>query len=254
MPLGPPRIAEAIVALLIPPACREEVLGDFQERFKSPGQYIADALSAVPLVIISRIRRTADPQLLLIQAFVLYLSFLGAAWFSGWFSDRTLLGERGALIRLAIPVVVAIAGLILDDAYEKPGPRPATSLARGPVLGLLLALLSQEALWMKKSDWALPHWIAIDGCAIALLLSSGIRMLFPPISSQLLGINAPAAWLKQAGASSESRLSRILKPIAGVVTVGAVVAWAVQSSMPPRALILILLAVLLIASGVSRRV
>lgn len=195
MPLAPPRIAEAIVALLLPPACREEVLGDLHERFKSPAQYVADGVSTVPFVIVSRIRRTADPQVLLIQAFVLYLSFIGAAWFS----DPTLLAQRGGLIRLAIPVVFTIAGLILDDAYAKPGQRSAKSLARGPVLGQLLALLSQEALWMDKSDWALPRWIAIYGCAIGLLLSSGIRMVFPPIGSQLLGIHAPAAWLKQAG-------------------------------------------------------
>jgi hypothetical protein len=202
-------------------------------------------------VIVSRIRRTADPQVLLIQALVLYLSFLGVTWFS----DRALLGERGGLIRLAIPVVAAIAGLLLDDAYAKPGPRTATNLARGPVFGLLLALLSQEALWMKKSDWALPQWVATYGCLLGLLLSSGIRMLFPPISSQLLGINAPAAWLKGAGASSESlsRLSRILKPVAAIVILIVATAWMAESSIPPRAAILILV-VLLIASGISTRV
>jgi hypothetical protein len=252
MPPRPPRIAEAIVALLIPPACREEVLGDLHERCKSPAQYVADALSTVPFVIVSRIRRTADSQVLLMQAFTIYLSFLGATWLS----DKAFLAEHGGLIRLAIPVVVAIAGLILDDAYTKPGQRSAKSLARGPVFGVLLALLSQEALWMKNSDWALPHWIAVYGCSIGLLLSSGIRMLFPPISSQLLGMNAPAAWLKQAGASSESasRLSRILKPVAGVVALAAVLGWAVQNSISPRALILILLAVLLIVSGGLKRV
>ncbi len=214
-------------------------------------QYIADALSTVPFVIVSRIRRTADPQVLLIQALVLYLSFVGASWFS----DRALLGQRGGLVRLAIPVVMAIAGLLLDDAYAKPGPGTATSLVRGPVFGLLLALLSQEALWMKKSDWALPHWVAISGCFIGLLLSSGIRMLFPPLSSQLLGIHAPAAWLKGAGASNESlsRLSRILKPVTAIVIVIVATAWMAESSIPPKAAILILV-VLLIASGVSRRV
>ncbi|HZQ55947.1 MAG TPA: hypothetical protein VFB14_27380 [Bryobacteraceae bacterium] len=248
----PPRIAEVTVALLLPPACREEVLGDLQERCKSPMQYVADALSTVPFVVISRIRRTADPQVLLIQASVLYLSFIAAAWLR----DPTLLGQRRGLLRLAIPVVMAIAGLILDDAYAKPGPRPAITPARGPLLGLLVALVSQEALWMKKPDWALPHWVAIYGCVIGLLLSSGIRMLFPPISSQLLGIKVPVAWLQQAGASSESlsRLNRILKPVAGVVALAAAVAWAAENSISPRHLVLILLAVLLIAGEVSRRV
>jgi hypothetical protein len=80
---GPSKIAEAIVSVLIPPACREEVIGDLHERFKSSSQYAVDALRTVPLVIISRIRRTADPQMLLIQAFALYMSFLGAAWLKG---------------------------------------------------------------------------------------------------------------------------------------------------------------------------
>ena len=31
---------------------------------------------------------------------------------------------------------------------------------------------------------------------MALLLSSGIRMLFPPPGGQLSGANAPASWLK----------------------------------------------------------
>lgn len=65
---GPSKAAEAIAALFVPPACREEVLGDLRERCSSPRQYAVDALRTIPLVIISRIRRTADPQVLLIQA------------------------------------------------------------------------------------------------------------------------------------------------------------------------------------------
>jgi hypothetical protein len=77
---GLSKTAEAIVAGFVPPASREEVLGDLHERYRSPRQYGVDALCTVPLVILSRIRRTADPQMLLIQAFALYVSFLGAAY------------------------------------------------------------------------------------------------------------------------------------------------------------------------------
>src|SRR6185503_7620798 len=55
---GPSRIAEAVVAILLPPASREEVLGDLYERFRSPSRYAVDALITVPMVVISRIRRT----------------------------------------------------------------------------------------------------------------------------------------------------------------------------------------------------
>ena len=72
---GPSKAAEAIVAVFLPPACREEVLGDLHERYRSPRQYGLEALRTVPLVILSRIRRTADPQVILMQAFALYVSF-----------------------------------------------------------------------------------------------------------------------------------------------------------------------------------
>ena len=35
MRLRPSKTAEAIVALFLPPACREEVLGDLHERYRS---------------------------------------------------------------------------------------------------------------------------------------------------------------------------------------------------------------------------
>lgn len=194
---GPSRIAQAIVSAFVPPACREEVVGDLHERFKSPLQYAGDALHTVPLVIVSRIRRTADPQILLIQAFTFYMSFLGAAWLQ----DGMLLREQAGLLRLAIPAAMAIVGLILDDAYANPARQSVLSFVRAPLLGLVLALASQELLWIGKPDLAIPRWTLFYGCAAGLLLSSAIRMLFPPITGQLLGVNAPALWLKQAGGS-----------------------------------------------------
>ena len=96
---GPSRAAEAIVALLLPPVCREEILGDLHERYRGSAQYSLEVVCTVPLVIISRIRRTADPQVLLIQAFALYVSFLGAAW---WVSRRFSI-NNGACCGLAFP-------------------------------------------------------------------------------------------------------------------------------------------------------
>ncbi|HEV3039193.1 MAG TPA: serine hydrolase [Candidatus Angelobacter sp.] len=50
----PSKTAETIVAVFVPPTCREEVLGDLHERYRSPGQYALDAMRTVPLVIYSR--------------------------------------------------------------------------------------------------------------------------------------------------------------------------------------------------------
>ncbi len=193
MPSGPSKAAEAIVAILLPPACREEVLGDLHERSRSRLQYAADALSTVPLVILSRIRRTADPQVLLIQAFALYASFLTA----GWFKDASLLQAQWGLLRLAIPPGMALLGLILEDAYATPGHRSPLRLLRGPLLGFGLAVGSQVVFRAGKSDLAIPPWIMIYGSAMSLLLTSAVRLLFPPVTDRLQGVNAPALWLKQ---------------------------------------------------------
>jgi hypothetical protein len=248
---GPSKTAEAIVAVFVPSACREEILGDLHERFKSPLQYTADALRTVPLVIISRMRRSADPQILLIQAFALYMSFLGAAWLK----DGAVLREQWGILRLAVPAAMVMLGLILDDAYANPGRRSALSFARGPLLGLLLALASQGMLWISNPDLAIPRWIAFYGCAMSLLLSSAVRMLFPPVTDQLLGANAAALWLKQAGGSrgGPHRIIRILKGISAIVALAMVGTWIAERSVPPKAGIVMILVVLLVACQISKR-
>jgi len=192
---GPSRIVEAIIAVFLPPACREEVLGDLYERYRSLQQYSLDALRTVPLVIMSRIRRTADPQLVLIQAFTLYIAFLSAAWFA----DRALLGEQRGLLRLAIPAGTELAGLILDDVYANRGRSSLLKLARGPAVGLGLAFVLEGVFWASDPNLAVPLGSMLYGCALSLTVSSALRMMFPPGADQLQGVSAPAHWLKQAG-------------------------------------------------------
>jgi hypothetical protein len=224
---APPRFLEAFVALFIPPACREEITGDLCERYRSPLQYAWEALLTVPLVIASRIRRTADPQVLLMRAFAVYGSFLGATWFK----DGAFLREQWGLLRLAIPTVAALIGLTLEDAYAKPGMRSSLSLVRGPTLGLVFALVSQGGL-PRQPELAVPGWILFYGCAMSLLLSSALRMLFPPPTSQL--VHAPALWLKQAGAAAGNAqdLIRFLKGTAAIVAVLIIGSWI--SGLPPH--------------------
>jgi len=163
---GPSKTTEAIVAICIPPACREEVLGDLYERYQSPFQYALDALCTVPLVIVSRMRRTSDPQVVLIQAFAMYLSFLGAAWFV----DVSFLADRWGLIRLAIPAAIAMAGLVIDDAYRNPKKR---GFSRAPFLGVAIVCI----LWF---DFRIPLLVLLYGAGMSLLLSSAVRLLFLP--------------------------------------------------------------------------
>lgn len=245
---GPSKAAEAIVAILIPPACREQVLGDLHERYRSSIQYGCEAFLTVPLVILSRIRRTADPPVVLLQAIALYMSFFGAAWLQGGVLLREPLGS----FRFAVPAGIALLGLVLHDAYANPGPR---NIARGPGVAIALTAVSQSMLLASKSYLALPVWTTILGCATALIVSSVVRILFPPVSDRLQGVNAPAAWLKQDDGSrgSSSGVVRVIQGITGVVAVVALAALMMDQHAPPKRPIVYLFLIVLVAYVVSKR-
>jgi len=251
MASGPSPIAERLVGILIPPACREEVLGDLHERYRSPLQYLVEAVVTVPMVVTSRVRRVVDPQILMMQTLALYTSFLGAAWLM----DRALLNDRWGLVRLTIPVAMMILGLLLDDTYSRPRRRPALVLARGPLLGLFLAFFSQETLWRGFAELALPRGIMFAACGMSLLLTSGIRLLFPPVIDQMQSANVPALLLKREGGSLEipGVVLSALKWIAIAVVLATAAVWLGDRPVPRNAGVGIVLALGLIAYRLTRR-
>jgi hypothetical protein len=161
----PSKPAETVVAFFIPPACREEVLGDLYERYRSPRQYGFDALRTIPLVIVSRMRRTADPQALVIQAFALYSSFLGAAWLT----EGALPREQWGFLRLAIPAGIAMLGLILEDTYARPGRRSPLTQRR--------AVFSAPGLLDLSHDLEISKWRPLHFSPRNRNTSSIIRMI-----------------------------------------------------------------------------
>lgn len=176
---GPSRLAESIVAFVVPPACREEILGDLYERYQSPASYFVHAIRVVPFVILSRIRRTSSIQMTLMEAVSTYAGFLGASIMTNAGTDPGM---------LAIPAMISIATTRVEDAYAKPGQRSAYALSRGPAIGLALAI---AAMWLR-----LPHNLLLIGSGLALTVVTGVRVLFAPAPGQLRGIHAPASWLK----------------------------------------------------------
>ena len=166
-----------MVAWLVPPACREEVTGDLHERYTSRGQYIAEAICTIPLVVWSRIRRTTDPQMLLMEAFALYISFVGAAW---KLDGTPFLGQQWGYLRLAIPAAVALATLKLEDAYARPGTRSPLMPILQTTFSFSIAWLWQFALMAIEPRWAAPTRVMIYGSGISMILVSTLRMLFPP--------------------------------------------------------------------------
>jgi hypothetical protein len=182
MPAGPPRICERIIGLFIPPSRREDVLGDLRERYTNRWQYMIEAIRTTPLVIFGAIRRTTDAQLFLMEALLLYVSFLSALWYM----NRAMLDDQWGLLRPAIPAAIAIAILALYDAWSPPEKRAPIRHGLRVVIALCGACLCQIA--------ALPREAAVFGAGIAALLVSTVRMLFPP------GIALP----QKAGGSTQA--------------------------------------------------
>jgi hypothetical protein len=169
---GPPKVVEFLVGVLLPPASRESVLGDLHECYTSPAQYLRDAISTVPWVIASRIVRTTDPRLLLLEAFALYLAFVTSARFAG---GPQFLELWNAYTRLALPVLAALFATVLVDAYTSYEKRlfyiPAA------IFGVLWL---QFVLTGAHSDWGLPSQLRLYGSVLGVLLVAALRALILP--------------------------------------------------------------------------
>lgn len=133
MPGLSPRL-EAIVEVFIPPACREEVLGDMREKYASPMQYIGLAMCVVPCVIFSRIRRTSDPLMRLTEGLLIYGSFLAATWYT----DRSLLVKPEGFLWVALPTAANLADLMFADLWRG-GSQWPVRLVFGTALGIGIA-------------------------------------------------------------------------------------------------------------------
>lgn len=174
MPAGPSRVLEAIVGSFVPPACREEVLGDLCEKYTGPGQYVLLAMRVVPFVIVSRIRRTTDAYILLTEALLIYGSYLAAAWYT----DKTLLIGQWGLLRLLIPTVLQLTVLIFGRAWGFEARWPLRLLA-GSLIGISI------------------YFNVIGGCA-SLLLVAAVEILLRPGADRPQAALGPALWAEPA--------------------------------------------------------
>jgi len=236
---GPSKAAEALVAIFVPPACRDEVLGDLRERYRSSIHYGWEAFCTIPLVILSRIRRTADPPVVLLLAIALYSSFLAAAWLQGGEILREPLGP----LRLAVPAAMALLGLLLDVAYANP--IRSRNIAQAPAVAIAFSAASQGMLLASSSYLAVPIGTTFLGCAIGFFFSSVVLILFPPVSNQLQGANAPAAWLKQDNGSRGSSpvVVRVIQGITGLVAAVALAVLMMDQHAPRKGPLFMLLIV-----------
>ena len=206
MESGPSKVAEAIVGYLLPPACREEILGDMRERYWSGLGYFGEALQVIPLVIYSQICRTTDPVVALMEVASMYTAFVVVA---KWV-DPTLISADSGLARLAIPSAVVLAVMSLADAYSDPQRRWPLKPLFAPTLGFAVAYIEQS----MYRQWSLPASVFAWASGTGLLLVSTLRMAFPPVTDRPRAAKAPAFWQKLELAPLSLSPKRALVPCA----------------------------------------
>lgn len=187
MESGPSKIAEALVYGLLPPACREEVLGDMRERNQGSAQYLVEATCTVPAVICSRIRRTTDGAVTLFMAASVYTAFVMSAWS---LAPRLLFHENG-YARVAIPAAIFLAAIILSDAYSDPKKRWPLKPLLGPTLGFAFTAAVE-----LNHRWALPAAVLAWGGALSVVLAWWLRLTFSPLTERPQPAKIPVFWQK----------------------------------------------------------
>ena len=168
----PPALIDRVVRFLIPPASREAVVGDLWERYASPLQYIAETLRILPYLIASQIRRNSNIPLLGIAGFSLFVGF-------GGFAAGTAASDVPRWLRAAIPVIAALAGLVLRDAYRGAEWLPARRAAFDVATIIVCVLISQAVLAaLTAAAGSSPDWIVPPTPRRAVLTAFALATVF----------------------------------------------------------------------------
>ena len=168
----PPALIDRAVRLLIPPGSREAVVGDLWERYSSPLQYAGEALRIVPFLIASQIRRNTNVPLLGIAAFTLFVSF-------GGFQVVGAAIDAPRWARAAVPVIAALLGLLLRDAYRASEQRPARRAGFDVATVIACVLLCEAVLAGLIAGRGLsPDWLLVFPLRRVIITALSVAMLF----------------------------------------------------------------------------
>jgi hypothetical protein len=171
METHPPKLIEEIAGMLIPPACREHVLGDWYERYRSRSQYVFDAIATLPLIIASQIRRTFRIELFLAEACALYIAFACVSFWGG----PGYLYDRGVLLPLGIVIGLVLFVFTLCDAYTDPQDQSRNTIYRDTALAITFAYFGQGAIGLFSPGRALPAWLILSGTALSFPMLVVVR-------------------------------------------------------------------------------
>lgn len=170
----PPQFVEDLVGCLLPPACREEVLGDLFESCRNPVEYGLNALAVIPRVICSQIRRNTDSWIFLLTGCALAYSFIAG-------SRGLSPGLAHPLLRLAIPLIPALLSLLLCNGFAPTEERRLHAVTFDIVVSMAAAAVTQLFLFvLLQGGLMLPGWVPSEGTALSWLAVIVLRAIFPP--------------------------------------------------------------------------
>ena len=216
----PPALADAIVRALIPPACREAVIGDLWERYTSTAAYVAEALRALPFLVVSRIRRTTNAPMIALAFLMLFASFGG--------SPRLWPNA-------VVPALAVLAAFLLRDAYQDLSLSTTRRAIGDGVAVAVCAVATQAVLAVTRPELLLTRWGALTGSLTCLALIAG-RLAGPGVNQRpsfaagtALSLDELRGEMRQV--ERAARVTRRVESAAGILVIGFGIAgtvWAPQ--------------------------
>lgn len=175
----PPEFVEDAVGWLLPPACREEVLGDLCEQYVNAARYAMNMLTVAPRVIVSQIRRNTDIRVFLATSCAICYSFAAGSADSS-LRDFPLHADALTWLRLAIPTVVALLVLLVRNGYADSETRRLRAITLDVAVAMGVAAFTQFALAAFRSHLMLVLWCPSEGAVLGWLFAILLRAIFPP--------------------------------------------------------------------------
>jgi hypothetical protein len=178
MEARPPEILTRFVRVLVPPANREHVLGDLAEQYKSPRQYLIDALITLPFLIGTQLRRTQHPAAIAFEIFFF--------WFGVFYGS-----SQSTWAVAAIPTATALIAMILRDVYRGLTPVQPRQAVIDTLTFAGATLLSQAVVAVLAPDLLLsPGALYVGfpmGCVLVFVTR---RVIVGNVNTQLQAANA----------------------------------------------------------------
>jgi hypothetical protein len=149
-------------------------VGDLNERYRSPGKYLVDALCVLPFVIASQVRRSSSLPRVVVRAFVL--------WYGAFLGTR-----QESWLVATVPTVLATVALILRDAYRptapsSPSPTPPREAAFDIALVCACVLLAETVAALWAPELLLSRQALVFGVPLGCVALFILRMQNPPRS------------------------------------------------------------------------